>query len=71
MARFVRANQEPEPEGETFASDGEHPELVARVQAYSAPLVPDPDSPLSPREQLEKGVTRPGRTVQPRRRMRY
>jgi hypothetical protein len=71
MPRFIRANQQPEGEDESFASDQEHAELVARVQAYAAPLTPDPDSPLSPREQLVKGVTRPGGPAQPRRRVRY
>jgi hypothetical protein len=70
MPRFIRADQEPERDRDSYASNDAHPELIARVKAYSAPLEPDPDSPLSPHDQVVKGVTRPSR-AQPRRRVRY
>jgi hypothetical protein len=71
MPRFTRADQQPEADQDSFASDSEHPDLVARVRAYCAPLLPDPDSPLSPHDQLVNGVTRPSRIATPRRRPRY
>ena len=59
MPRFVRGQQDPEADDGGFASRDEHPELVGRVQAYSKPLVPDPESRLSVREQHLVGIVRP------------
>jgi hypothetical protein len=70
MPRFIRADQSPEEEPGESLSDDERAEMLARVHAYSAPLKPDPDSPLSPHDQVLKGVTRATRAT-PRRRARY
>jgi hypothetical protein len=76
MPRFIRSKTEPEferePEHDDLApSDEDRVEMLERVQAYAAPLTPDPESPLTPREQLVNGITRPGRPAPPRRRARY
>jgi hypothetical protein len=75
MPRFIRSKTEPEierePEQQPLPSEDQRVEMLERVQAYAAPLTPDPDSPLSPRDQLVKGITRPGRQMPPRRRTRY
>jgi hypothetical protein len=59
MPRFNRAHQEPEVDQDTYVTDEKHPELVGLIQAYSSPLVPNPDSPLSVREQHLVGIVRP------------
>jgi hypothetical protein len=71
MPRFIRSDQQPEDEQDKVVSDEEHAEMLARVRAYAGAMTPDPESPLSPREQLVRGVTRPSRVPPPRRRRRY
>jgi hypothetical protein len=71
MPRFTRADQQPEDDRAPSLSNEEHAEMLARVHAYSAPLEADPDSSLSPHDQVLKGVTRPRANATPRRRARY
>jgi hypothetical protein len=59
MPRFIRAHQEPEGDRDAYVTDEQHPQLVALVNAYATPLVPDPASALSPREQHLTGIVRP------------
>jgi hypothetical protein len=61
MPRFIRTEGEPEIERDRVAARGDHRELVARVQAYCVPLVPDPENPLSARDQHLGGMVRPRR----------
>jgi hypothetical protein len=59
MARFVRAQQHPEPADDGFSSHDDHPDLVDLVGQYSRPMEPDPESRLSVREQHLVGIVRP------------
>jgi hypothetical protein len=61
MPRFTRADQGPQPDPDAYVKDEPHPELVGLIKAYSSPLVPDPDSPLSAREQHLIGIVKPRR----------
>jgi hypothetical protein len=61
MSRFIRVEEEPEPQRDLFVTDAEHRELVRRVHAYCTPLVPDPESSLSVRDQHLAGIVRPRR----------
>jgi hypothetical protein len=61
MPRFVRGQPEGEAGDHGLASSSEHRELIALVNSYCEPLVPDPESPLSVREQHLKGICRPRR----------
>jgi hypothetical protein len=61
MPRFIRETREPEGNQDEYVADEQHPELVALVNAYATPLVPDPQSPLSAREQHLTGIVRPRR----------
>lgn len=61
MPRFIRAQDEPEPERDAYVNDEEHRELVSRVRFYCQPLVPDPESQLSIRDQHLAGIVRPRR----------
>jgi hypothetical protein len=55
MARFVRHNADMAVDDDSSAGGEAHPDLVARVQAYCQPMVPDRASPLSLREQHLRG----------------
>jgi hypothetical protein len=59
MPRFIRTEGEPEIERDPFVTDEQHRELVTRVQAYCRPLVPDPQSDLTARDQHLAGIVRP------------
>jgi hypothetical protein len=61
MPRFVRGQPEGEADDQGLASSAEHHELIELVNAYCEPLVPDPQSPLSAREQHLAGICRPRR----------
>jgi hypothetical protein len=61
MPRFIRSDEDSEFERDPVITDEEHRELVSRVQSYCRPLAPDPESPLSPRDQHLAGIVRPRR----------
>jgi hypothetical protein len=65
MPRFVRAEHGHEGDEPVPTHRAEHPDLVHLVQAYSSPMVPDPDSSLSVRDQHLRGIVRPRRVRDP------